>query len=529
MTQQQKQFIEQIAGYVKKYAPQFNIKVYSPIIAQAIIESNWGTSDKVINNGVYMHNYFGLKWRENRCPISTGWFTESGSEQDSVTKEYTTSEMKWHKFRSMEECVLGYFQWTNTSKYANLKGVTDPRTYVENIKADNYASSVNYVDTIMNAVIKYDLTKYDEVKEENTMSNEIIVCIDSGHYKDYNKCPTIKEYSEARVMWKLHLLQKKYLEQLGIKVITTRQDQSKDLELITRGKTAKGCVLFISDHTNAVGSYMNESIDYVAVYHLVDDHKVECDDISKEIANKLAPVIAEVMGTKQGYKVLTRKSGKDRNSDGVMNDNYYAVLHGSRLVNVAGLILEHSFHTNTNAVKWLLNDNNLDRLAKAEAECIASYLLHKNVSVGGSSTPTTTPTTPTTSSKVLYRVQAGAYSNQVNAERQLKVVKAKGFTNAILVKSGSLFKIQLGAYSNQENAKVMLAQVKSKGIGAFITTTGGTSVNTSSTTAKKSIENIAKEVIAGKWGNGVARKNRLTQAGYDYYAVQAKVSELLRK
>lgn len=46
-------------------------------------------------------------------------------------------------------------------------------------------------------------------------------------------------------------------------------------------------------------------------------------------------------------------------------------------------------------------------------------------------------------------------------------------------------------------------------------------------TTKKSIEVIAKEVIAGKWGNGTDRKNKLTKAGYDYDKVQAKVDELL--
>lgn len=44
----------------------------------------------------------------------------------------------------------------------------------------------------------------------------------------------------------------------------------------------------------------------------------------------------------------------------------------------------------------------------------------------------------------------------------------------------------------------------------------------------KSIDEIAKEVIKGKWGNGADRKNRLTQAGYDYSAVQARVNQLLK-
>ena len=54
---------------------------------------------------------------------------------------------------------------------------------------------------------------------------------------------------------------------------------------------------------------------------------------------------------------------------------------------------------------------------------------------------------------------------------------------------------------------------------------GGTAV--SSTAAKKTVEEIAKEVIQGKWGNGTDRKKRLTAAGYDYDEVQKMVNKLL--
>ena len=45
--------------------------------------------------------------------------------------------------------------------------------------------------------------------------------------------------------------------------------------------------------------------------------------------------------------------------------------------------------------------------------------------------------------------------------------------------------------------------------------------------AKKSVDEIAKEVIRGDWGNGTERKARLTAAGYDYAAIQHRVNELL--
>lgn len=45
--------------------------------------------------------------------------------------------------------------------------------------------------------------------------------------------------------------------------------------------------------------------------------------------------------------------------------------------------------------------------------------------------------------------------------------------------------------------------------------------------AKKSVDEVAKEVIRGEWGNGDERYNRLTNTGYNYNEVQAKVNELL--
>jgi len=46
--------------------------------------------------------------------------------------------------------------------------------------------------------------------------------------------------------------------------------------------------------------------------------------------------------------------------------------------------------------------------------------------------------------------------------------------------------------------------------------------------AKKSNKQIAKEVVAGKWGNGDARKKKLKAAGYDYKAIQKEVNKLMR-
>ena len=153
-------FIEEITTYVIKYASQYGIKVYSPIIAQAILESAFGTSELAKN----AHNYFGLKFRTGRCPGYIGTYTKVGSEQLSNSK-YTSSTMLWFKFYDMESCVKGYFDFINISNYKNLKGITDPQKYLETIKADGYCTSQNYVRNVMNIIKKYNLTKYDPQPE----------------------------------------------------------------------------------------------------------------------------------------------------------------------------------------------------------------------------------------------------------------------------------------------------------------------------------------------------------------------------
>ena len=183
------------------------------------------------------------------------------------------------------------------------------------------------------------------------------ICIDAGHYGKYNQSPADSRYYESDFTWKLHLLQKKYLEEYGIEVITTRSDQSSDRGLYSRGAASKGCALFISDHTNAVGTTVNDSIDYPAAYCAING---SADGIGID----LAQCVEQVIGTRQPARIEHRR-GK--------NGDYYGVLRGATAVGTPGLILEHSFHTNTQIVRWLLNEDNIDRLAKAEAKTIALY------------------------------------------------------------------------------------------------------------------------------------------------------------
>lgn len=194
-----------------------------------------------------------------------------------------------------------------------------------------------------------------ETKEEKPMSKPFKVCLDAGHYGNYN-AGAVKGYYESARMWKLTELLAKELTARGITVIKTRSNQATDLALTSRGKKAKGCDLFLSMHSNAASV---ESVDYPVAY-------VPLNDTGTAIGQKLSDIVADVMGTVQKGRTATRK--------GSGGADYYGVIRGAVAVGVPGVILEHSFHTNPKAAAWLMVDANLKKLAQAEAECIAAWL-----------------------------------------------------------------------------------------------------------------------------------------------------------
>ena len=189
--------------------------------------------------------------------------------------------------------------------------------------------------------------------------SKIKICLDAGHVgSKYNQSPVVKTYYESAMVWKLHLKLKAELEARGFEVITTRADIDTDLGVYERGAASKGCNVFISLHSNACST---ESVDYPVVYRAYDNLN-DVDVLALQIAKK----IGELMGTNQAGRTAIRK-----NSAG---GEYYGVLRGARAVSTPFyMLIEHSFHTNTAATKWLSVDANLDKLAVAEAELLADY------------------------------------------------------------------------------------------------------------------------------------------------------------
>lgn len=166
------EFIPVIAPLVVKVGKNRGYHIFSPIIAQAIIESNWGQSKLAKYN-----NFFGLK-------CGSKW--HGGSVNMKTKEEYTVGTLttikdNFRTYPSVEAGIEGYFDFISTKRYANLKTAMQPLEYCQNLKADGYATSSTYVNTLMSTIRKYDLTKYDsvtvqvaEARAENTPIDKLV-------------------------------------------------------------------------------------------------------------------------------------------------------------------------------------------------------------------------------------------------------------------------------------------------------------------------------------------------------------------
>lgn len=147
-------FIKKIAAIICKEAAERGYKFPSAVIAQACLESAYGESGLASK----YHNYFGLKcgstWKGKSVNLAT--------KEEYIAGTLTNIRANFRAYDSIEEGVKGYFDFISAKRYANLKGATSAKNYLELIKADGYATSRDYVKNTYAVIEKYNLYKYDD-------------------------------------------------------------------------------------------------------------------------------------------------------------------------------------------------------------------------------------------------------------------------------------------------------------------------------------------------------------------------------
>ena len=236
----------------------------------------------------------------------------------------------------------------------------------------------------------------------------------------------------------------------------------------------------------------------------------------KAIFNVLAPITP---GTSENIKVDTS-------------------LYEIRVPNAPTAYIEVDFHDNPTAAKWIVENTTL--IGETIAKGICNYFGITYKAGGSASTPTQKPT-----SGELYRVrkswadaasQIGAFVVLENAIKVCKtgysVFDSKG--NVVYPKSQpaptkkSVDEIAREVIRGDwGNGSDRTKRLSAAGYDANAVQNRVNEILGGSSTPKKSIDEVAREVIRGEWGNGADRKNRLVAAGYNYDAVQKRVNEII--
>lgn len=163
-------FINHIAPLMVSEGKKRGYAIISTAIAQAIIEGACGTSSLAKN----YHNHFGLK-------CGSSW---KGASVNMKTKEeykvgtLTTIKDNFRAYPNDLEGVKGYYDFISTKRYSNLKTAKTYRQYAEMLKADGYATSSSYINTLCKTVEKYDLTRFDNQTVTETVNASMHKSID---------------------------------------------------------------------------------------------------------------------------------------------------------------------------------------------------------------------------------------------------------------------------------------------------------------------------------------------------------------
>lgn len=212
------------------------------------------------------------------------------------------------------------------------------------------------------------------MKEERKMKT---IVIDPGHTANYNS-GVAPGYYEGNAMWKMACYLKEELEKGGaFHVVLTKKSLAENPGLQARGHVAvnEGAWLFLSLHTNATGdSSRHEDVYGITVIRSI--YRPDSEDLGNKLADAVRDVMAPATGVTFNRGVTTRKGGGEWDYYsvifGAMNNATDAAKAGTSPVQHA-LIIEHGFHTNSRECKFLNNDENLAKIAQAEARVIREH------------------------------------------------------------------------------------------------------------------------------------------------------------
>ena len=159
---QQAEFLARIIPLVQKQAAEHDYKLYPSVtIAQAIHESGWGTSKKM----VAANALFGVKVGSSAYKFGKAW---KGAAYKTGTTEYydgkTATKITdyFRQYNSIEDSICDYMDMLcHCKRYAGAVNAKSPEESIRAIVAGNYATGPNYASRIIEIINSNNLKRFD--------------------------------------------------------------------------------------------------------------------------------------------------------------------------------------------------------------------------------------------------------------------------------------------------------------------------------------------------------------------------------
>ena len=136
------EFLKDVLPVIKRVAEVRGYgKFYKAISAQAACESAYGKSSLASK----FYNFFGMK----ATKTYKGKVVDMKTREEYVQGQLTTITATFRAYDSIEAGINGYFDFIESYKrYSNLKSSASDDQYIERLKADGWATSSTYVNTL---------------------------------------------------------------------------------------------------------------------------------------------------------------------------------------------------------------------------------------------------------------------------------------------------------------------------------------------------------------------------------------------
>lgn len=437
-------FIQTVGDAARKDMEKSGI-LASLTIAQAILESGWGTSELAQNANAL----FGIK-------ADSRW---SGKAYSKETQEcydgvnYTTVTALFRAYGSWDESIADHSAFLLTeSRYAAVIGEKDYKTACRAIKAAGYATAPDYAEKLIALIESYELTAYDGDMQKEDKPMRLYLSPSNQPHNVYTGVKTTEKAEMEAVAKRVKTILDNQYEMetvmatldLGISK-SERPAESKN----------KGCDFYLAIHSNAGGA--GSAAGAVGFYH--PDGKN-----AKTLATALVKELDSICPVK------SNRSSSVVNGMNAFGGQGYGEIRSPMQFGIPSVLVEVNFHDNATVAKWIVNSK--DAIAAAIVKAIVdTFGIKKKATQGGGEKPQQPEDKPVGGS-ALYYVQAGAFSKKENAEALAKSLKAAGFDTMLKTADG-LYKVQTGAYSVKANADAQVKALKAAGFDAFVTTNGG--------------------------------------------------------